>query len=245
MRMRKFFIFPALLCMGIFLLVKGMHAQNPAPAQSPLRLGFGISGTAYQGDLTTHNDRFYRFNPGFNASLQFASQKLITPQVNVGFGKFTAQDRDIAAVDGIQPNTFVETNFFNVDLRLKVRFFRKHMVNPYGSIGIGLLGYTPRDINGNGLVENTNTRNEDEIYGSITASFPLSAGIEVHMNPILSLGCEYTYRPTGTDYLDNIGQLGLAEGNDKLHTILLVVYFTLDPEGLNDWRNLRGRDSRD
>lgn len=243
--MRYRFILPSLLLIGFLSFSISVVAQAIAPAQSPLRLGFGISGTAYQGDLTTHNDRFYRFNPGFNASLQFASKKLITPQVNVGFGKFTAQDRDIAAVDGIQPNTFVETNFFNVDLRLKVRFFRNHKVNPYGSIGIGLLGYTPRDLNGSGLVENTNTRNPDETYGSITASFPLSAGVEIHMNPILSVGCEYTYRPAGTDYLDNIGQLGQAEGNDKLHTLLLTVYFTLDPDGLTDWRNLRGRDRRD
>lgn len=222
-----------------------LHGQEPAPAQSPLRLGFGFMGTAYQGDLTTQGTQFYRFNPGFNASLQFASQKLITPQVNAGFGKFTAQDRDIPAIDGVQPNTFVQTNFFFVDLRLKVRAFRRHKVNPYASIGIGLLGYTPRDEDGNGLVDNSNTRNPDELYGSITAGFPMSLGIEFHMNPIMSLGLEYTRRGTGTDYLDNIGQLGPAEGNDRLHHLQVTLFFTLDPDGLNDWRNLKGRDRRD
>lgn len=216
-----------------------LSAQVPAP--KPLRLGIGLLASGYQGDLTTNSSVFERFSPGASLSLQFASEKLLSPQLNGGFGKFAAQDRDIAAVDGIQPNTFVETGFFFVDLRLKARFLREAGIHPYLSAGIGMLGYTPRDADGNILLDNFATREDGETYGSISANFPLSAGLEIKLNPILHLGLEYTYRATTTDYLDNISALGTADGNDKLHSVLLSMYITFDPDQPIGTQ-LRGRD---
>lgn len=214
--------------------------------QKPLRVGLGLIGAGYVGDLNNNGQELFRFHPGVNISLQFASPKLITPQINAGFGKFVAQDREIGEVEGIQPNTFVETSFFWADFRLKVRFLRKHAFNPHISIGIGLLGFTPRDQDGNSLLDNFATRKDDEAtYGSITAAFPMSAGFDWKLNPILAIGLEYTHRFTGTDYLDNIGQLGTREGNDRLNTLMLNLYITFDPENPINFNNLKGRDRRD
>lgn len=221
------------------LLAVNLSAQAPAP--KPLRLGIGLMATGYAGDLTVNSSPFERFSAGASLSLQFASEKLISPQLNGGFGKFSAQDRDIAAVEGIQPNTFVETPFFFVDLRLKARFLRQTSFNPYLSIGIGMLGYTPRDGDGNSLLDNYSTREEGETYGSISANFPLSAGMEIKLSPILLVGLEYTYRATTTDFLDNISALGQADGNDKLHSLLLSLGLTFDPDHLFA-TPLRGRD---
>ena len=225
---------------ALFLLVAGtISAQAPAP--KPLRLGIGLLGTSYAGDLTVNSSPLERFSAGASLSLQFASEKLISPQLNGGFGRFTAQDRDIEAVDGIQPNTFVETPFFFVDLRLKARFLREKGVHPYLSVGIGMLGYTPRDGEGNNLLDNYSSRQDGETYGSISANFPLSAGLEIRFSPILNLGLEYTMRATTTDFLDNISALGQKEGNDKLHSLLLSLYLTFDPDHMFN-APLRGRD---
>lgn len=226
----------ALFCLAF----QGLFAQAPAP--KPLRLGLGLLATGYSGDLNTGSSPFERFYPGAALSLQFASEKLLSPQLNGGFGKFIAQDRDLSAVDGVQPNTFVQTPFFFVDLRLKARFLRQKAIHPYLSAGIGMLGYTPRDADGNNLIDNFATRQEGETFGSMSANFPLHAGIEFVMNPVLMLGLEYGIRPTTTDYLDNIGQLGLRSGNDMLQTIALSVYFTFDPEYKPNSTILKGRD---
>ena len=209
-------------------------------SQKPLRLGVGFMGAAYNGDLTTNGDALHRFYPGFNFTLQFASEKLISPQLNAGFGRFVTQDRDIAPVEGIQPNTFVDTRFFHVDFRLKARFLREKMVHPYISAGLGLLGYTPRDQDGNNLLDNLSTRNEFETYGSIAASFPLSPGVEIEMSPLLILGLEYTFRPTTSDYLDNISELGTKDGNDRIQALILSLYVTFDPN--RSGGGLRGKD---
>ncbi len=223
----------------LLMLAVNLSAQGPSP--KPLRLGIGLLAAGYAGDLTVNSHPFERFSAGASLSLQFASEKLISPQLNGGFGKFSAQDRDIAAVEGVQPNTFVETPFFFVDLRIKARFLRETGFNPYISAGIGMLGFTPRDGMGNSLLDNYSTRQEGETYGSITANFPLSAGFEVKLSPILLVGLEYTYRVTTTDYLDNISALGQKEGNDNLQSILLSLGLTFDPDHLFD-TPLRGRD---
>lgn len=217
---------------------------GPGAGQKPLRVGLGLLGATYVGDLNTNGEALYRFYPGMGFSLQFASPRRVTPQLNTGFGKFVAQNRDLEPVGSVQPNTFVETRFFFVDFRLKARFLRERAFSPYVSAGIGLLGYTPRDQSGNNLLDNLSTREDGETYGSITASFPLSAGAELHMSPFVSLGLEYTFRPTTSDYLDNIGLVGLRNGKDKLQTLMLSFYFTFDPERTVNPNDMRGRDRR-
>ncbi len=226
------------------VLLLGLAGQTYGQAeQKPLRLGLGFLGTAYSGDLTTNGDALQRFHPGAQLSIQFASDALITPQINFGFGRFVSQDRDIAAVDGVQPNTFVDTRFFFADFRLKARFLREKTVHPYASLGLGLLGYTPRDADGNNLLDNISTRNSNETYGTITAAFPLSLGLEVELSPLVMLGLEYTFRPTTSDYLDNIAELGPNDGNDQLQSLLLSLYFTFDPSRTATSRGLRGKGS--
>lgn len=240
--MRKLTLLIALCCWM-------MHGIAQDAPQKPLRVGMGLLGAAYSGDLAQGEEAFTRFYPGIGVSLQFVNEKLISPQLNTGFGKFVAQDRDLAAVEGVQPNTFVATNFFFVDFRLRARFLREKAVVPYLSAGIGLLGYTPKDMNGNNLVDNVGTRAEGEIFGSLTAGFPLSLGTEIYLNHLLSVGMEYTFRPTGSDYLDNVGMLGTKAGKDKIHSVLLSMYFTIDPGGTLQPRTksssgMRGRDRR-
>jgi hypothetical protein len=225
----------------VFVLLLVTRLLGQSGPQSPLRLGIGLQGTTYVGDLNSKGGAWERFSPGAALSLQFASQKLLSPQLNAGFGRFVAQDRDLESVEGVMPNTFVQTPFFFVDLRLKARFLREAGIHPYLSVGVGMLGYTPKDQDANNLIDNFATRNEGETYGSMTASFPLSTGLEVQLHPILMVGLEYTYRPTTSDYLDNIGQVGLRDGKDKLQSLLLTLYVTFDPEGLNAG-SLRGRD---
>ncbi len=224
----------------LLLLCASVAAQQPA--QKPLRLGIGLMGTSYVGDLNTQGGAWERFSPGACLSLQFASDHLLSPQLNAGFGRFVAQNRDLQAVEGVQPNTFVQTPFFFVDLRLKARFLREAMVHPYLSAGIGLLGYTPKDADGNNLIDNFATRQDGETFGSMTAGLPLSAGAELRVSPILMVGLEYTYRITTSDYLDNIGLVGLRDGKDKLQALLLTLYVTFDPDAARSNGVLRGRD---
>lgn len=195
-------------------------------APPPLQIGLGWAGYSYSGDLTYGEDRFRRAYPGGAISVQFAGARVLHLQLNAGFGRFIEQSDGWTPTSeaGIRPNSFVETSLFYTDLRLRFRPWHRRVVHPYFSVGLGMLSFSPRDQEGNSLAENTLTRQAGEIYGSTTAAFPLNAGLMVRLNPQASLGAGYTYRLTASDYLDNIGQLGRAPGNDRLHSLDLTLY---------------------
>lgn len=197
-----------------------------------LRLGLGMSGIQYVGDLTEDALSLRRFEPVGSLSLQFDQQKRFWPQLNIGFGRMVEQADGLAFPDvqDVSPNRFVETSLFYTEFGLNVRIIRHGPVQPYLGAGVGLLFFQPKDQEGNFLAENIFTRQLDETYGSSTAYLPLTAGVVTRLGEHLSLGLSYTHKRTASDYLDNIGQLGGRAGNDHLHQIQFTVYLNLGPD---------------
>lgn len=219
--------------------------QQKAPVPV-IRVGLGLMGSAYAGDLNFEGEQFYRFYPGFDGYLQLGKPKLIRPQIHMGFGKFVAQNRLLEPVAGYDINKYVETSFFYADLRFKLTFLRKKKFQPYFSLGPELLNYTPRDADGNALSDNFNSRKENETYGSVTFAFPLSLGFDLALSPVLGLNADFTFRTTSSDYLDNIGELGGKSGNDKLNTLTIGMYVNFDPDYpvLRSWLQPKARNAR-
>ncbi|MEL6733355.1 MAG: hypothetical protein AAFP83_19630, partial [Bacteroidota bacterium] len=54
---------------------------------STIRVGVGLTGYAYRGDLTQDDPSFWRVYPGGNISLQFSPRRKFQPQLNAGFGR--------------------------------------------------------------------------------------------------------------------------------------------------------------
>ncbi|MCB0837638.1 MAG: outer membrane beta-barrel protein [Bacteroidetes bacterium] len=215
-----------LFWLTVFCLCSNVFAQNNTQ-KYPLQVGFGLSGVAYVGDLTNSTTRFQRVNPGANLSLQLATPRLLDLQVNGGFGKFSEQVDDGGGV--LEPaNSFVETQFFYGDLRLKLRFLKEKNIQPYLSAGAGIIVFAPRDVNGKHLTRNQSTRNEEEKYNTAIPQLPVVVGWQMILNQTLMVSMDYTYRFTPTDYLDNIGQLGPRKGFDVLHALQISLYFTLN-----------------
>ena len=219
----RFLALSCILLGGIFPI------QMVAQEGAPLRIGLGYTGTAYRGDLTTEATALWRAEPGANFSVDLDNQKRIRPQLNIGFGRFTEQADEPLPIppEGITPNEFVRTSFFYADLRFQYRILRGKKVNPYLSVGAGLFSFQPRDAAGNFLGENIFSRLPEEEYLTLIGSFPLSAGVEIPINQSIGLGLEYTFRVTGSDYLDNISLLGTAAGNDQIHSAQVKLFLTL------------------
>ena len=53
-----------------------------------------------------------------------------------------------SAPHGVQPVDFVETSFFYGDLRVKYRFMKRKMFQPYASVGAGFMIFSPKDEQG-------------------------------------------------------------------------------------------------
>ena len=223
-----------LLLLGVLLCLSDiLYGQEDSVRRLfDLKLGLGMSANSYLGDFTEANFLYNRFNPGFNLSLQGSRARLIRAQMNVGAGKFSEQADVtlIAAPVGVRPNQFVETSFFYGDIRLQVFLLRKWYINPYVGIGAGFMVFSPKDYNGKFLSDAFSSRPEGEVYNTTIPEIPAVVGVQWKLNRRLSLGAEYTYRVTPTDYLDNIGTLGTREGNDALESLQLSMYIGLGGE---------------
>ena len=197
-----------------------------------LRLGVGLNAYRYQGDLTINDGEVWRLHPGMNLALQFEPRQPLHVQLNVGFGEFIEQldQRLRPSLPEITPNDFVRTEFFYLDLRLRYILWRRGPIQPYLGLGGGLIFFTPFDQEDNFLSDNTLSRLPGESFGTFAFQLPLGAGIDYQFNSRLGLGLAYYVRFLGSDYLDNLGQAGLAEGNDRLDEWSISLQLTLGGE---------------
>lgn len=206
-----------------------LQAQQEGPP--PIRIGVGMMGITYRGDLTVDEGSFQRFSPGGHLQVQFAAKKPIRPSLLAGYGGFREQidvfPGNIPA--GVEPNTFVETNFFFADFRLNYFLLSKKRFSPFVAAGVGMFSFSPEDQDGNFLGENIFTRLEGETYNTTILSIPLSIGFQYEVNQVIALSLGYTHRLTPSDYLDNIGSLGTKEGNDVVQHFQVGVHFSLVP----------------
>lgn len=212
-------------------------------------LGLSMTATGYYGDLNYNEagifqSDFFSFYPGFNLSFRSGAPRRLNLQFELGYGKIVGQNPDIQAVvldmgDGsppikVQPNRYTETFMVHNNLGFRINLIRERKkVNPYLGVGFGILAFFPQSETGIPLVRKVSTRapNED-IYNTLTYQMPLSAGVEFNLDKRLGINLSYTYRISGSDYLDNIGNLGALEGNDQLHVIQLgaSIHFIDRPE---------------
>ncbi len=211
----------------LFFIIHNNHAQ--ISVKGP-RLGIGYSGNTYFGDLNA-NEKMHRFYPGVHLSLGFETQKMFMPGFHIIIGKFIAQTRDLPPVEGRQPNAFVKTPFVNASFSLKFRPLFKNPVSPFMGFGLGLLHFTPKNELNQNLSTILSTRMPGESYASNTLNFPLNLGIDFRLSRNFSVGLNYFYVLTTTDYLDNIGKLGTQSGNDKMMHLSLSMQMVIEGEG--------------
>ena len=207
------------------------------PRSGGALLGFGVTGTAYYGDLNyaergmlhaTHMS----FHPGLEIFLRNDASKYVVPVFHLGYGNMLGQSSRGEAVTYtvggeemlIQPNTFAESILIYGDVGINFSPFPRVLkLRPYVEAGIGGMAYYPRAEDGVLLFRKRSTRLPGEEYGTLAAYFPLSAGASYRMSQHLQLDFAYIRRFNSTDYLDNIGKIGRHAGNDQLHTFRLGV----------------------
>jgi len=216
-----------LLPFALVLCCLAPQAWGQGKELQRVQIGVGYLGSSYIGDLNNTEEVFHRFYPGVNFSLQLESKRAVHLQLNFGFSRFIAQNRNLVPINDIQPNTFTATRYFYGDLMVKIRFFRTKAVFPQVGVGVGFTTFNPKDVAGNDLTVQASTRAVGENYGTTAAMIPFSAGVMWRINEIASVGLDLNYQLVFSDYLDNIGQLGTRSGNDALYNLQASVYFTI------------------
>ncbi len=225
---------------------------NTKNARKDLILGMGITGTGFYGDLNyspegLFDSDFFSFYPGFDLSLRSDAPRRLLPMLHLGYAKFVAQNPDLLPVMhpgtdpldpplSIQPNTYAETAIVYGEIGLHLNVVRRYaQFRPYMEVSLGVLTFSPQSETGIPLVRRRSTRAPSEqTFEAITVSMPLSAGLDINLSRKIGLNLAYTYRFLGSDYLDNIADLGLHEGRDRLHSLRLGANFRLFDSGSSE-----------
>ena len=190
-------------------------------------LGVGISGNVYVGDL---NYKFYNIRnvyPGVTISTRFSRKDHFYSAFNLSYTSLSEQlhDGEQLVVNGpdYKASPFFSTKIYSLDYRLQYILLKKPNFSPYFKAGIGLMRFTPTDINGVNLATNLYSRPEIESYAVFNYYAPLAFGFQYKINSQLWMNIDYTHYFLGTDYLDNIGSIGAKQGNDYYQAIQVTV----------------------
>ncbi len=184
----------------------------------PLRIGLGLQGVAYLGDLTEPGTLPKRVNTGFGLSLEKVLPRPIGFSFHAGAGSFTEQWDEPGNAPGTR---FVQTTFGWGEFRAHYRPWPEASLQPFVSAGAGLLAFQPKNIDG--FVYN------DTAFNGLVPQLPMVIGGRFQVTPLIGLELSYIWRFTPTDFLDNIGPGGPRSGFDALHTLSLAVQVNLAP----------------
>ncbi|QSE96995.1 outer membrane beta-barrel protein [Fulvivirga lutea] len=198
---------------SIIILIIAISAV-PSFGQNKLLLETGGSLFSYSGDMGS----FDQAGGGFHVGIRLNKKRKLNGSFQLILGSVSDDDPEQAPptqAGTVAPNKYFKTNFFGVNYALNYHFIKNERWWIYLSQGIGFLRFTPKDANGQSLVNATNTRNDGEDYRNTSAFLPTSVGAIYYLSGNVGLGISLSMLNTATDYLDNISELGTS-GNDNI-----------------------------
>lgn len=181
-------------------------------------LSFGVSN--YYGDL---QDKIFPLS-GYHPMVGVSYKMFMTPRVGLRFGASYTTLSGADSLSDIQAlklrnlnfttrvigaEAGVEYNFWPID-RVRCRF------SPYVFAGVGVFYSNPFTNGMNGekvFLRPLSTEGQGlpsypdrKPYSNVNISFPFGAGVKVLVNKTLVISAEMGFRPTTTDYLDDVSK---------------------------------------
>jgi hypothetical protein len=179
-------------------------------------LELGIGGNAYMGDLSS---RYDFWSPHVAVAVHFTKKTRWNSSLNLFVGSMRSENYAYQSTEpSVRSVKAFVTAFQSLQYRVLFNFIAKRHFQAYLQLGIGLLRYDPRDLEGNSLADQLDTRLPGEEYGTTAVAFPFGFGLRYLFNNGWAVHSELSWWNPTTDYLDNIGQLGERTGNDNMLT---------------------------
>ncbi|MTI33605.1 hypothetical protein [Xanthovirga aplysinae] len=198
----------------LFSLLFFLTLNSFIRAQSPTHLFvLGTSANAYKGDLS---DTYHKWSASVHLGMKINKGKRINGLINLSFGNVTGQNPNFEGNDEIEgtPNRFFNTKIFTANYDLQLNLLKRKQFTVFISQGIGLLFYTPQDEFKEKFTEPTRAPNET--YSNSALTLPSQLGVNYFFKNGYGLGLQAGYLNPISDYIDNISELGDAQGNDNV-----------------------------
>ena len=181
-------------------------------------LSFGVAN--YYGDL---QDKMFP-SSGYHPMVGISYKMFINPSIGLRFGASYATVSGADSLSDIKANYLRNLNFtsrvIEAHAGLEYNFWGidrvRHRVSPYVFAGVGVFYSNPYTNGVNGekvFLRPLSTEGQGlpiypdrKPYSNVNVSFPFGAGMKFLVNKTMVISAEVGFRPTTTDYLDDVSK---------------------------------------
>ncbi len=192
---------------------KSGHSKKDGKKASKISIGAGLGLANYFGDLMENNRFFSQPSFSFTASGYYAINKQFDLSLNAGIQQVTAADSKNTGSQFKDRNLSFKSSITDVTVALNwyLLSIKKHGFSPYISAGIGAMFFNPtaEGTSGKQNLRELGTEGQGlagfpSMYSKSTIAIPLGIGLKIAAGKKVSVLFDFTYRFTGTDYLDDV-----------------------------------------
>lgn len=184
----------------------------------------GLNMVAYRGSL---QDSYLRWTPALQTGLSIGVRKNLNLVFGLTFGKVIGEDRNYRLPSGadisLNPVNRFQTSFASFAAEMQFKAFEYKGFRLLGSLGLGLMHFTPRDFEGNDLAPQIRTRNRSETYAQNALQFPLQLIAQYWFKPGLGIGFQGGWLNVNSRYLDNMDELAGNSRGDNVAVFRFLV----------------------
>ena len=199
---------------NILLLVFIIIFISPAFSQKYGEVGLFVGGAHYFGDVhsdfkeDTHLAIGVNYRQNFNsrwAWTNFLKHASISGN-DANSDSFFESQRNLSFQSNIiEVGSVVEFNFLDFKPHKPQSFFQlADVFTPYAFVGISLFYHNPKAYLAGNLYELRPLETEGESYSKVSVALPFGFGFKVRVTDRVLMGASLEFRPTFTDYLDDV-----------------------------------------
>jgi len=209
---------------GVLLILTASAQESPknldAGSDSKFKVSIGAGTANYYGDLIKKDIGFTQPCFSFSAGMSYAITGNFAARLDVGIQKLQGSD---GKKGGAHPgrNLSFKSNVidFSIAGEYTILNLDKFPISPYVSAGVGVLFFNPysEDASGNKQAlpelgtEGQGLAGYPGFYNTAALEFPLGVGLKHKISNNVTLGLEFNYRITRTDYLDDVSRVGYPD----------------------------------
>jgi len=188
-----------------------------------VRLSTGLGLSAYLGDLVQGAPVFQQTSPAISLGVSYDILEQLRGRINFTHLGIQGDDKYASRKDLRDRNLSFKSNVFEVAFLAEYDFVNntEYSIVPYVFAGPGIFKFNPTTIDANGEkvklqplgTEGQNLPSglyDDRKYKLTQMNFQYGLGIKYEISETISIGTEFSFRNTFTDYLDDVSTTYIA-----------------------------------
>jgi opacity protein-like surface antigen len=192
-----------LLC---FLAASKIWAQHT-------EVGVNAGAAFYKGDLShTFPGTVKEAHPAFGLFMRSNPSDYISYKLMFNYAAVSGRDKHAIEDDLLKRDLSFKTNILELGLQLEynIKGYQPYALSspfsPYIFAGIAGIHYNPQARYNNDWEDLRPLQTEGVSYKKLSVAIPFGGGVKYALNDHWNVGAEFGFRPTLTDYLDDVSK---------------------------------------